>query len=181
MFEMLQERIMPVLSAANARRTGRAGLHQPCLLIQTGLVIQLALGMILNLYIAVPAAGSRISYLREIETAPGVLTAHALVALLVLATAGILLLRAVAQRHMAVIAPAAAGLAALLGAFAAGEAFVRNGQSSASLSMAILTSTALLCYICLQAVIARQRPQVQEARRGPGASGGLGTPPPGRP
>jgi hypothetical protein len=181
MFEMLQERIMPVLSAAHARRTGRAGLHQPCLLIQTGLVIQLALGMILNLYIAVPAAGSRISYLREIETAPGVLTAHALVALLVLATAGILLLRAVALRHMAVIAPAAAGLAALLGAFAAGEVFVRNGQSSASLSMAVLTSTALLCYIYLQAVIARQRPQVQEARRGPGAPGGLGPPPPGRP
>src|ERR1700728_4384906 len=57
MFEMLQERLMPVLSVANARRMGRAGLHQPCLIILTGLVIQLALGMILNLYIAIPAAG----------------------------------------------------------------------------------------------------------------------------
>ena len=179
MFEMLQERLMPVLSAANARRMGRAGLHQPCLIILTGLVIQLAIGTILNLYIAVPADGSRTSYLREIETAPGMLTAHALLAVLILATAGILLLRAVALRDMAVIVLVAVGLAALLGAFAAGEVFVRNDQSSASLSMAILTSIALLCYICLQAVIARQRPHVQEARRRPGAPGGPGGP--GRP
>ena len=135
--------------------------------------------MTLNLYIAVPAAGDRTSYLREIETAPGMLTAHALVALLVLATAGILLLRAIALRDMAVIAPVATGLAALLGAFAAGEVFVRNDESSASLSMAILTSVALLSYICLQAVIARQRPQAQEARRMSAAPGGRGTPPPG--
>jgi hypothetical protein len=165
MLEMLQERLMPVLSAANARRMGRAGLHQPCLIILTGLVIQLALGMILNLYIAIPAAGARTSYLREIETAPAMLTAHALVALLILATAGILLLRAVALRDMAVIAPVAAGLAALLGAFAAGEMFVRNDESSASLSMAILTGAALLCYICLQAIIIRQRPAAREGRR----------------
>jgi hypothetical protein len=166
MFGMLQERLMPVLSAANARRMGRAGLHQPCLIILTGLVIQLALGMILNLYIAIPAADARTSYLREIETAPGMLTAHALVALLILATAGILLLRAVALRDMAVIAPVAAGLAALLGAFAAGEVFVRNDESSASLSMAILTGAALLCYIYLQAIIIRQRPAAREGAVG---------------
>jgi hypothetical protein len=69
-------------------------------------------------------------HLREIGTAPGVLTAHALVALLVFATAGILL-RAVALLDMA--------------------------------------------------VMARQRPQVQESRRRPEAPGGLGMPPPGRP
>jgi hypothetical protein len=179
MFEMLQERLMPVLSAANARRMGRAGLHQPCLIILAGLVIQIALGMILNLYIAIPATDARTSYLREIETAPGLLTAHALIALLVLATAGILLLRAIGLRDMAVIAPVTAGLAALLGAFAAGEVFVRKDESSASLSMAILTSVALLCYICLQAIIVRQRPPGQEERGRPGPPGGHGTLPPG--
>jgi thiol:disulfide interchange protein len=161
MFEMIQARLMPVLSTANARRMGRSGLHQACLIVLTGLVIQLALGMILNLYIIVPAADARISYLREIETAPGMLTAHALLALVLLATAGLLLLRAIALRDMAVIAPVATGLAALIGAFAAGEVFVRNNKSSASLSMAILTGVALLCYICLQAIIARQRPSLQ--------------------
>jgi hypothetical protein len=172
MFEMLQVHLVPFLSAANARRMGRAGLHQPCLIILTGLVIQLALGMILNLYIAIPADGTRTSYLREIETAPGMLTAHALVALLILATAGTLLLRAVALRDMAVIALVAAGLAALLGAFAAGEVFVRNDESSASLCMAILTGAALLCYIFLQAIIWQRpaalppRPAGRRPRRG---------------
>ena len=157
MFEMLQVRVMHIFSAADARRMGRAGLHQACLVILAGLVIQLALGMILNLYIAIPAADARASYLREIETAPGMLTAHVLVALLLLATSAILLLRAIVLRDMAVVVLVATGLAALLGAFAAGEVFVRNGESSASLSMAILTGAALLCYICLQAIIIRQR------------------------
>jgi len=164
MFGMLQERLMPIFSATNARRMGRAGLRQVCVIALTGLVIQLALGMILNLYVAIPAADSRVSFLREVETAPAVLTAHALVALLLLATAGIMLLRAIALRDMPVIALVAAGLAALLGAFASGELFVRSDKSSASLSMAILTSIALLCYVGLQAIIFRQRPQAHEAQ-----------------
>ena len=164
MFGMLQERLMLIFSAGNARRMGRAGLHQACLVILTGLVIQLALGMILNLYIAIPAADARASYLREVETAPGMLTAHALVALLLLATSGIMLLRAIALRDMAVIALVATGLAALLGAFAAGELFVRNDASGASLSMAILTGIALLCYVYLQEIITRQRPRAEVPR-----------------
>jgi hypothetical protein len=41
--------------------------------------------------------------------------------------------------------PGGDGLAALLGAFAAGDVFVRNGERGAALSMAILTGVALLC------------------------------------
>jgi hypothetical protein len=131
----------------------------------TGLVIQLALGMILNLYIAMPASDARVSFMREVQTAPAVLTAHALVALLLLATAGIMLLRAIALRDMPVIALVGAGLAALLGAFTSGELFVRTDKTGASLSMAILTSVAFLCYVCLQAIIFRPRvPQAREAQ-----------------
>ena len=164
MFEMIHQRIMPIFSAEKARRMGRAGLQQACLVVLAGLVVQFALGMVLNLYIVIPAADGRVSYLREMETAPGVLTAHALIALLLLATAGILLLRAVALRDRAVIALVATGLAALLGAFAAGELFVRSGTNGRSLSMAILTGVALLCYVSLQAIIFRQRPQAEEPR-----------------
>jgi hypothetical protein len=174
MFEMLQGRLMPLFSAETARRMGRAGLRQPCLVILTGLAVQLSLGMVLNLYIAIPAADARASYLREIETAPGVLTAHALVALLLLATSGVMLLRAVALRDMAVIALVAAGLTALLGAFAAGELFVKDNETSASLAMAMLTGIALLCYACLQAVIIRQRPLA----RGRAPRDGAGRPAP---
>jgi len=166
MFEMLQGHLMPLFSAETARRTGRAGLRQPCLVILTGLAVQLALGMVLNLYIALPAAEARASYLREIETAPVVLTAHALVAVLLLATAGVMLLRAIALRDMAVIALVGTGLAALLGAFGAGELFVRDERSGVSLTMAMLTGTALLCYACLQAVTIRQRPLAREWDRG---------------
>jgi hypothetical protein len=155
MFEILQQHLMPVFSVANARRMGRAGLHWACVIVLIGLVIQLALGMVLNLYITIPADDARASYLREIETAPGMLTAHALVGLLVLAAAGILLLRAIALRDALVITPVAAGLAATIGAFAAGEVFVKNGDNSASLSMAVLTGAALLCYIILHAIISR--------------------------
>jgi hypothetical protein len=157
---------MPVFSTANARRMGRDGLYWACLVVLIGLVVQIVLGMILNLYITIPAADARASYLREIETAPGMLTAHTLVGLLLLAAASILLLRAIALRDMAVIALAASGLAALLGAFAAGEVFVRNGERSASLSMAILTDVALLCNICLQAIIIRRRPLVRKGADG---------------
>ena len=161
MFGMLQERLMPIFSATSARRMGRAGLHLACMIALAGLAIQLALGMILNLYIAIPADDARISFLREVETAPAVLTVHALVALLLLATAGIMLLRAIALRDTAVITIVAAGLVALLGAFASGELYVRDDKTGASLSMAILTSVALLCYVGLQAIISRQRPRAQ--------------------
>ncbi len=161
MFEMIHERIIPVFSAEKARSMGRAGLHQAALVVLTGLVIQLALGMVLNLYIAMPADDGHVSYLREIETAPGVLTAHALLAGLLLATAAIMVLRAVALRDTAVIALTGTALAALLGAFAAGELFVRNDASGASLSMAILAGIAILCYVYLQAIITRPRPQAR--------------------
>jgi hypothetical protein len=158
---------MSIFSAAHARRLGRSGLHWACLVVLVGLVIQLVLGMILNLYIAIPTADARASYLHEVESAPGMLTAHALVAVALLAATGILLLRAIALRDRAVIAPVVAQLVALLGAFAAGELFVRNGQPIASLSMAILTGAALLCCIVLQAIIVRHRPPAAESTADP--------------
>jgi hypothetical protein len=154
---MLRQCLMPILSTAHARRKGRAGLRRICLVLLIGLIIQFALGMILNLYGTIPAADAGASYLQEIETAPGMLTAHALLGLLVLAAAAILLLRAIALRDMTVITLVTAGLAAVLGAFASGEVFVKNGENSASLSMAILTGVALLCYAGLQAILGGQR------------------------
>lgn len=118
--------------------------------------------MILNLYIMIPAADAHASWLQEIKTAPAFLTVHVLVGLLLLAAGGILLLRAIALRDMVLITLTAAGLAALLGAFAAGEVFVKNGESSASLSMAILTGVTLVCYIGLQAILGGARALVRE-------------------
>ena len=143
----------PIFSGRHARAMGRPGLRWPCVVTLIGLVIQFALGMVLNLYVMIPSADAHASWLQEIQTAPAFLTAHALVGLVLLATSGILLFRAIVLRDMVLITPTAAGLAALLGAFAAGEAFVKNGQDSASLSMAILTGVALVCYIGLQSIL----------------------------
>ena len=67
--------------------------------------------------------------------------------------------RAVAVRDRLLAVLAAAGLAAIAGAFAAGEIFVRNGMPFASLAMAVLTGVALLCYVgtLALATAARQR------------------------
>ena len=168
MYRMLLGYLTPFFSAKHARVLGRAGLRWICTVALIGLVIQFALGMILNLYIMIPAADAHASWLQEIKTAPAFLTAHVLVGLLLLATGGILLLRAIALRDRVLIIPTTAGLAALLGAFAAGEVFVRNGESSASLSMAlslsmaILTGVALVCYIGLQAILGGARPLARE-------------------
>ena len=111
MFEMLRGR-MPMhllsgLSGKRARALGRPGLRWMCLVALIGLVIQFALGMILNLYIMIPAADAHASWLQEIKTAPAFLTAHALVGLLLLAAGGILMLRAIALRDMVLITPTA--------------------------------------------------------------------------
>lgn len=154
--------LKPILSGDHARAIGWPGLRRICVVALIGLVIQFALGMILNLYIVVPASDAHASWLQEIKTAPAFLTVHVIVGILLLATAGLLLFRAIALRDMMLLAPTVAGLVALLGAFAAGEVFARNGSSSASLSMAILTAVALACYISLQAILSGARSPARE-------------------
>ena len=111
------------------------------------LVIQYGLGIILNLYVEVPASDAHAGILTEIATAPPVLTVHAVLGIALIGTAVLLVARAagVGDRLLAVLATA--GLTALGGAFGTGEIFVRNGQNTASMAMAILTGMALLCYI----------------------------------
>ncbi len=143
--------ITPIFSGKVARSRGPAGLRPLCLIALIGLVIQFVLGIILNLYVAIPDY-SHASYIQEIEKAPALLTAHALVGLVLLVAAVLLLIQAIALRSSAIITLLAAGLAALLGAFIAGEVFVKNGANTASLWMSILTGVALASYIGVQAM-----------------------------
>lgn len=118
-----------------------------CLATLLLLVAQFSLGMILNLYVTVPASDQHASFVQEVRTAPVALTVHVLVGLLLIGAAGVFMIRAIGSGERLMIALAAAGLAAILGAFAAGEAFVHDGQTSVSLTMAMLTGAALACYI----------------------------------
>ena len=152
MFEQVREFVRPVVSGTHARRQDLKLLRGACLVTLAAIAVQFSLGMILNLYVEVPSAGTHAGWMRQIETAPAMLTAHAVLGLLLVVGAAIVAIQAIAVRHGALIAVATAGIVALIGAFVAGEAFVKTGSDSASLTMALLAAVALLCYVIVQAI-----------------------------
>jgi hypothetical protein len=116
------------------------------------LTIQFCVGMVVSLYVEVPASDATASWLREIETAPDFLTAHALLGVALLGAGAVLAIRAIFVRNRVLIALCLAALASLLGAFIAGEVFVKTFQVGASLWMALLTGLAMLCYVAVMAI-----------------------------
>ena len=139
--------VVRVVPGRHSRRVELEGLRRISLAALIMLVVQYGLGIILNLYIAVPASDAHAGIMQEIASGPAMLTLHALLGLGLIGAAVVLLVRAVRLEDRVIAVLAAAGLTAIGGAFASGEIFVRNGQSGASLAMALLTGVALLCYI----------------------------------
>ena len=139
--------VVRVAPGRHSRRVELEGLRRVSLAALVMLVVQYGLGIILNLYIAVPASDAHAGIMQEIASGPAMLTVHALLGLGLIGAALVLLVRAVRLDDRVIAVLAAAGLTAIGGAFASGEIFVRNGQSGASLAMALLTGVALLCYI----------------------------------
>jgi hypothetical protein len=139
--------VVRVASGKHIRRAELEGVRRVSLAALVMLVVQYGLGIFLNLYVAVPASDAHASLVREIANGPLMLTVHASLGLALVGAALLLLVRAVRLEDRVIAVLAAAGLTAIGGAFASGEIFVRNGQSGASLAMALLTGVALLCYI----------------------------------
>jgi hypothetical protein len=151
-----------VAPGRHMRRPGRAGLRRVCVAALIMLVLQYGLGIFLNLYVAVPASDAHAGIFAEIATAPLALTVHALLGLALIGTAILLVARAVGVRDRLLAVLASAGLTAIGGAFGAGEIFVRNGQSTASMAMAILTGVALLCYVGTLALASTAQQEVRD-------------------
>jgi hypothetical protein len=141
---------------------GRAALRRMSAIALVMLVLQYGLGMILNFYVEVPAADAHAGIFTEIATAPLALTAHALLGVCLAGTAVLAVARAMALRDRTLAVLAAAGLAAIVGAFVAGEMFVKNGEDSTSFAMAMLTGAALLCYVTLLVLAGGNRAGQQE-------------------
>src|SRR5690349_24164504 len=118
---------------------GRAAVRRMSAIALVMLVLQYGLGMILNFYVEVPAADAHAGIFTEIATAPLALTAHALLGVCLAGTAVLAVARAMALRDRTLAVLAAVGLAAIVGAFVAGEMFVKNGEDSTSFAMAMLT------------------------------------------
>lgn len=127
------------------------------------LIIQFAIGIVVNLYGTVPKADKGSGLLtaigRAVTNGPAGLAIHAAFGLLILLAAVALLVRAILARLRAVIGLSGVGLLAVLAAAGSGTSFVGNGQASASLTMALATAVAMLCYAaCLMALSAGPRP-----------------------
>jgi len=148
-------------------RPRRARLRQISVTMLVMLVIQYGLGIILNLYVEVPASDAHAGILTEIATAPPVLTVHAVLGVALIGTAILLVGTAAQIRDRLLAVLATAGLTTLGGAFGAGEIFVRSGQDTASMAMAILTGMALLCYIGTLTLATAARREDGTARAAP--------------
>jgi hypothetical protein len=148
-------------------RPGRpVELRNLCLTVLIMLVAQYGLGIFLNLYVSIPASDHDAGLAHEIASGPGSLTLHATLGLVLIVTSVVLLVRAIAVRSPVIILLVALALTAILGAFAAGEVFVRgDGSAGASLVMAFLTGVALLCDIGTLVLVAVTRPDTALAAR----------------
>jgi hypothetical protein len=116
------------------RQSRQAGPRQATLAILIGLIAQFALGMGVNLYVTLPAAGH-----------PGHASWFGNGALLVLAAIAVLV-RAIRARNVTLIVTSAAGLVAILLAAFFGSGFTDKLTDGYSLGMAIAFAVAVACY-----------------------------------
>ncbi|MBO0787954.1 MAG: hypothetical protein J2P33_17965 [Actinobacteria bacterium] len=131
----------PAPSATPAPAARLAALRGNCMGAAVLLIIQLALGMGLNLFVALPEHGSFFGTVFS----SAVLIAHVVVGLLLLGAAGSALVRAIRARRA--IGYTSLGLAAVLAAGIAGSSFVTSSADGASFGMALATAVAMFSYL----------------------------------
>jgi hypothetical protein len=128
------------------------------------LIVQFAIGIVVNLYVTVPSADHGSGFLtaigRALSRGPAALATHAGLGLLIILAASGLIVRALLARHAAVLVLAVAGLLAILGAALNGVRFVESGAASASFAMALATAVAMLCYAIRLFVLGSSRAAV---------------------
>lgn len=106
------------------------------------LIIEFVLGIVYNLYGSMPPAGKSIGLFSN-----GWLVVHEIMAILVLAAAIDLVIRAMRTGHGRAKAMSWVGLIAVIAAIGAGLGFTRNGDDGASLGMSLAFAVALTCYV----------------------------------
>ena len=122
----------------------RAGLRQASLAILILLIAQFGLGMGVNLYVTLPAAGHR-GHGSFFSNGP-LLALHATLGLFLILSAIFVLVRAIRARNATLVVTSAAGLAAIALAAFFGSSFTDKLTNGYSLGMAISFAAALACY-----------------------------------
>jgi hypothetical protein len=126
---------------ASVARLRRASLAALVLLLA-----EYGIGMYVNLYVTVPAADHGHSVGSAISNGPVILSAHAVIGLLLGLSALAVLVLSVIARRPSVIGVSVVGLIALAIASMAGTSFTSSGDSADSMAMSVMTGVGLLCY-----------------------------------
>jgi hypothetical protein len=146
------------------------GLRRASLALCLMLIVELALGIGVNLFVNVPASyqgGMGKGFADALTKGPAALAVHAGIGLLLILAAIGLLVQAILARHTLMIASAAVALLTIVGAANSGASFVGSGKNADSMVMAMLTVVALLCGVLNLYVLGR-----------PGVAGALESPTP---
>jgi hypothetical protein len=130
--------------SAQKMASREVGLRRASLAILIVLIVQFALGISVNLYVTLPAAGhsGHSSWFGN-----GVLLAlHATLGMILVLSAVFVLVRAIMARNTTLIVTSSAGLVAIGAAFYFGASFTDKLTDGYSLGMAISFAAALACY-----------------------------------
>jgi hypothetical protein len=134
------------LSVSTPAPASLARLRRASLAVVVLLLAEYVLGMYVNLYVTVPAADHGHSVGSAISNGPVILSAHAVIGLLLGLSALAVLVLSVIARRPSVIAFSVVGLIALAVASLAGGSFTSSGQAAESMAMSVMTGVGLLCY-----------------------------------
>jgi hypothetical protein len=133
-----------------ARRAGRVASGSFGLVLL--LVIQYVLGIAYNLYGTAPTASKKITAFSS-----PLLAAHVVVGTALVLAAIYLVVAAARARIGPALVLSVIGLLSILAAWASGSAFAQNGDSGLSMTMAVMTAVALLCYAVNVRMLGRRR------------------------
>jgi len=155
-------------TAAGRRATGRTSRQLTALRgnafgTLAMLIVQFAIGIVVNLYATIPARDKDSGILgaigRALTNGPASLATHAGLGLLIVVAAVALVVRSIVTRHAASIVLSVIGLAAIVSAALNGAKFVADGgPANASLAMALSTAVAMLSYALSLFLLAAREP-----------------------
>jgi hypothetical protein len=132
------------LPSAQKKESRQAGLRRASLALLIALIAQFALGISVNLYVTLPAAGHP-GHASWFSNGP-LLALHAALGMFLVLAAIFVLVQAIMVRNATLIVTSAAGFAAIGLAFFFGASFADKLTNGYSLGMAIAFAAALACY-----------------------------------
>ncbi len=129
------------------------GIRANSLAASVMLLIELGLGMNVNLYAKLPASdqgkGVVSAFGRAVTGGPIALTLHALLGTLLLVSGITLVVRTWSTHRTLLLVLAIVGFVAILMAWFSGARFVGTMANGASMAMGIATGVAILCYVLI--------------------------------